>query len=121
MILETGELRDPDLIKRAAGLAIAEGADFIKTSTGKVRVNATPEAARIMLEAIAGSDRPVGLKPAGGIRTLGDAAEYLALADEIMGPGWATPQRFRFGASGVLDVILAALDGGAAPASGTCY
>ena len=121
VILETGELRDPDIIKRAAGLAIAEGADFIKTSTGKVRVNATPEAARIMLEAIAGSDRPVGLKPAGGIRTLGDAAEYLALADEIMGPGWATPQRFRFGASGVLDVILAALDGGAAPASGSDY
>jgi deoxyribose-phosphate aldolase len=74
-----------------------------------------------MLEAIAGSGRPVGLKPAGGIRTVGDVAQYLALADEIMGSGWASPERFRIGASGVLDVILATLDGGAAPKAGTEY
>jgi deoxyribose-phosphate aldolase len=121
VILETGELRDPGRIEHTANLAIAEGADFIKTSTGKVSVNATLEAARIMLGAIAKSDRPVGLKPAGGIRTVADAGEYLALADEIMGPGWATPDRFRFGASGVLDVILATLDGGAVPQAGTAY
>ena len=121
VILETGELRDPGLIERAANLAIAEGADFIKTSTGKVKVNATPEVARIMLDVIAGADHPVGLKPAGGIRTVSDAAEYLALADEIMGPGWATPQAFRFGASGVLDAILATLDGTAAPEPGSVY
>ncbi len=121
VILETGELRDPGLIEHASRLAISEGADFIKTSTGKVRLNATPEAARIMLEAIAGSGRPVGLKPAGGIRTVGDVAQYLALADEIMGSGWASPERFRIGASGVLDVILATLDGGAAPKAGTEY
>ncbi|MHA1528144.1 MAG: deoxyribose-phosphate aldolase [Alphaproteobacteria bacterium] len=121
VILETGELGDPGRIEHAAYLAIAEGANFIKTSTGKVRLNATPEAARIMLEAIAKSARPAGLKPAGGIRTVGDAGEYLALADAIMGPGWATPERFRLGASGVLDVILATLDGSAPPDAGTAY
>ena len=121
VILETGELRDPSRIEHAAGLAIAAGADFIKTSTGKVKLNATPEAARIMLEAIANSGRPVGLKPAGGIRTVGDAGQYLALADAIMGPGWATPERFRLGASGVLDVILATLDGVAPPQPGPAY
>ena len=121
VILETGELRDPGRIEHASNLAIAEGADFIKTSTGKVKLNATPEAAHIMLEAIAGSARPVGLKPAGGIRTVADAGEYLVLADRIMGPGWATPERFRLGASGVLDVILATLDGGATPKAGTAY
>ena len=89
--------------------------------SGKVKLNATPEAARIMLEAIAGSARPVGLKPAGGIRTVGDAGEYLALAHRIMGPGWATPERFRLGASGVLDLILATPDGETAPPSGTAY
>jgi deoxyribose-phosphate aldolase len=121
VILETGELRDPGRIEHAARLAIAEGADFIKTSTGKVEINATPEAARIMLQAIAGSGRPVGLKPAGGIRAVADAGEYLALADAIMGPGWATPERFRLGASGVLDAILATLEGAAPPKSGTAY
>jgi deoxyribose-phosphate aldolase len=121
VILETGELGDPALIRRAAHLAIAEGADFVKTSTGKVKVNATPEAARIMLNEIARSGRPVGLKPAGGLKTVEDAAGYLALADEIMGEGWATPQRFSFGASGILDVILATLDGAAAPQVGKGY
>ena len=121
VIIETGELRDPGLIERAANLAIAEGADFIKTSTGKVKVNATPEAARIMLGVIVKSGRPVGFKPAGGIRTVSDAAEYLALADDIMGAGWATPQTFRFGASGVLDAILATLGGTTAPDPGSVY
>jgi deoxyribose-phosphate aldolase len=121
VILETGELRDPGLIEHAARLAIGGGADFIKTSTGKVETNATPEAARIMLGVIAGSDRPVGFKPAGGIRTVEDAAEYLALADEFMGTGWATAASFRFGASGVLDAILATLDGEAAPEPGSAY
>ena len=121
VILETGELGHSGRIEHAAGLAIAAGADFIKTSTGKVRLNATPEAARIMLQAIANSGRPVGLKPAGGIRTVVDAGQYLALADAIMGPDWATPERFRLGASGVLDVILATLDGAAPPQPETAY
>ena len=121
VILETGELQDPGLIEDAARLAIAEGADFIKTSTGKVKINATLEAARIMLEVIEKSDRPVGFKPAGGIRTVEDAAQYLALADEIMGAGWATAESFRFGASGVLDAIIATLGGEVVPKSGSAY
>lgn len=108
-ILETGELGDASLIREVSDIALKEGADFIKTSTGKVRINATPEAARIMLEAIKASGKPAGFKPAGGVRTVSDAAIYLGLADEIMGEGWATPQTFRFGASGLLSDILAVL------------
>ncbi len=110
-ILETGVLGDADLIRQAADLAIAGGADFIKTSTGKVPINATPEAARVMLEEIAAADHPVGFKPAGGVRTVEDAQIYLDLCDEIMGPDWATPQHFRIGASGVLDSLVATLEG----------
>ena len=110
-ILETGVLEKQDVIRRAAELAIEGGADFIKTSTGKVPVNATLDAARTMLEVIAGADRPVGFKPAGGVKTTAQAGHYLALADEIMGEGWATLATFRFGASGVLDALLASIEG----------
>ena len=118
VILETGKICDPGLIREASDMAIAAGADFIKTSTGKVAVNATLGAARIMLEAIRDAGQPVGFKPAGGIRTVEDAAAYLALADEILGPGWASPETFRFGASGLLDALLAVLDGKHAAAGG---
>ena len=112
VILETGELKDQSLVKSASELAISEGADFIKTSTGKVQVNATLAAAETMLNAIKSSGRrDVGFKPAGGIRTIADAEKYLDLADRIMGPDWATPATFRFGASGLLDDCLAALSG----------
>ncbi|MEM7614864.1 MAG: deoxyribose-phosphate aldolase [Pseudomonadota bacterium] len=110
-ILETGVLGSAELIRQAADLAIEGGADFIKTSTGKVPVNATPEAARIMLEAIEASGQPVGFKAAGGVRTTADAAGYLALCEEIMGEGWATPAHFRIGASSLLAVLLATLEG----------
>ncbi len=113
VILETGVLEDEDVIRAACGLAISAGADFLKTSTGKVEVNATPEAARILLGAIRQSGRPIGFKAAGGIRTTQDAALYLRLADEIMGEGWLGPRTFRFGASGVLTNLLATLDGDA--------
>lgn len=109
VILETGELVDDRLIVAAARLAIDSGADFIKTSTGKSPISATPEAARLMLEVIAATERPVGFKPSGGIRSLADARTYLDLADEIMGPTWATPATFRFGASGLLDAVEAVL------------
>ena len=109
VIIESGELEGHLLIRRASKLAIAGGADFIKTSTGKVAVNATPEAARVMLEAIKECGKPVGFKAAGGIRTVTEAAQYLALADEIMGAGWATPATFRFGASSLLGDVLCAL------------
>ena len=109
-ILETGELGDASTIRRASEIAIAAEAHFIKTSTGKTPVSATPEAARVMLEAIRASGKPVGFKASGGIRTLEDAALYLGLADEIMGADWARPETFRFGASGLLDALLARLD-----------
>lgn len=110
VILETGELGTPESVARAARLAIDHGADFVKTSTGKSKVSATPEAVSTMLREIASTRRPVGIKPSGGIRTVSDAATYLRLADEIMGEGWATPRTFRFGASGLLDAILEVLD-----------
>ncbi|MBT9291262.1 deoxyribose-phosphate aldolase [Prosthecodimorpha staleyi] len=116
VILETGRLADPALIRQAADLAIAAGADFIKTSTGKVDVNATPEAAEIMLQAIWDAGRPCGFKAAGGIRTTEDAGRYLDIADRILGPDWASPATFRFGASGLLDDLLARLGGGTAAA-----
>ncbi len=117
VILETGELQDPDLIRAASDLAIAAGADFIKTSTGKVAVNATLEAAEIMLQAIADSAQPVGLKPAGGIKTTEDCGAYLELADKTLGAGWASPSTLRFGASSVLSDLLAALEGKSADTS----
>ena len=120
-ILETGELKDPALIREASDLAIAAGTDFIKTSTGKVSVNATLPAAEIMLNAIKASGKPVGFKPAGGVRTVGDAADYLALAAKILGDGWATPQTFRFGASGLLGDILSVLGGQTAPSAPASY
>ncbi|MCB8887779.1 deoxyribose-phosphate aldolase [Vreelandella malpeensis] len=114
VIIESGELKTPELIQRASELAIEGGADFIKTSTGKVATNATLEAAEIMLGAIKASGREVGFKAAGGVRTVEEAAEYLKLAADIMGPHWVTPQHFRFGASSLLGDVLVTLNGGAA-------
>ncbi|MCF3642929.1 deoxyribose-phosphate aldolase, partial [Rhizobium sp. TRM95111] len=110
-IIESGELKDRDLIRNASHIAISAGSDFVKTSTGKVPVNATLEAADIMLNAIRESGRKVGFKPAGGVRTVGDARLYLDLAATIHGPDWAIPSTFRFGASGLLNDILAVLEG----------
>ncbi len=112
VILETGELKEASLIRRASELAIAAGADFIKTSTGKVAVNATLEAADIMLLAIRDSRSRVGFKPAGGISSVADAALYLRHARTIMGDDWVMPSTFRFGASGLLDDILSILGEG---------
>jgi deoxyribose-phosphate aldolase len=111
VILETGELPDQAAVRRASDLAIDCGADFIKTSTGKTRVSATPEAVATILEAIAAADRTVGLKPSGGIRTLADAKLYLDMADAAMGSVWASPGTFRFGASGLYDALVAAIEG----------
>lgn len=120
-ILETGELKDVALIQRASELAIEAGSDFIKTSTGKVTVNATLEAADIMLRAIRDSGRKVGFKPAGGIGSVADAALYLSLAETIMAPDWAMPSTFRFGASSLLDDILGVLAGGQSKTASSGY
>lgn len=110
-ILETGMLEKPERIAEAAAEAIKGGADFLKTSTGKVGVNATPKAAKAILEVIRDSDEAVGFKPSGGVRTTEAAAEYIELANEIMGEGWVTPQTFRIGSARLLDDLLAVLDG----------
>ena len=109
VIIESGELKDPQLIRQASDISIAAGADFIKTSTGKVPVNATPETARIMITAIKESGKDVGFKPAGGIRTAEDAQEHLAIAADIMGPDWINPCHYRFGASSLLNSLLTTL------------
>lgn len=119
VILESGELEDVGLIGDAARFAIEHGADFVKTSTGKSPVSATPAAARAMLEAIAAAPRPVGLKPSGGLRTADDAEVYLDLAEQIMGRGWLSPSTFRFGASGLLDALLVELGRDPTPGSAT--
>jgi deoxyribose-phosphate aldolase len=110
VILETGAIGDLTRVRAASDLAIVRGADFIKTSTGKIAVSATLDAVEVMLGAIRDSGRRVGIKPSGGIRTAADAARYLDLADRTMGPEWATPATFRFGASGLRDALLAELD-----------
>lgn len=109
VILETGELKEAGLIDRAGMLAIDGGADFLKTSTGKVAVNATLDAAKILLTAIKASGRDVGFKAAGGVRTAEDAAAYLQLAERVLGAEWITPAHFRFGASGLLGSLLETL------------
>ena len=125
VILETGELPDVQWMQRAARLALAEGADFLKTSSGKTAVSATPEAARALLEAIAANPRArtsVGFKAAGGIRTVADAARYIELVDELLGPDALTPARFRIGASALLNDIERVLGSGSgAAANGARY
>ncbi|WNJ94462.1 deoxyribose-phosphate aldolase [Vibrio ruber] len=113
VIIETGELKTEALIKQASEIAIRAGADFIKTSTGKVAENATPAYAKMMLEVIRDLDvaDKVGFKPAGGVRTAQEAALYLSMADELMGEAWADSRHYRFGASSLLNHLLATLEG----------
>jgi deoxyribose-phosphate aldolase len=106
VIIESGCLETPTLIRHASEIAIEGGAHFLKTSTGKVAVNATLQAAEIMLQAIRDSGRPIGFKAAGGIRSAADAQAYLKLARRIMGAGWVQPGNFRFRASGLLQDLL---------------
>ena len=110
VILETGELETYDNVRRASVLAMAAGADFIKTSTGKVQPAAPLPVTLVMLEAIRDfyqqTGRAVGMKPAGGIRTAKEAIAYLTTLYETLGPDWMTPDRFRFGASSLLNDVL---------------
>ncbi|MEY4139850.1 MAG: hypothetical protein RLZZ371_2032 [Pseudomonadota bacterium] len=114
VILETGELKTPELIGCACQISLDAGADFLKTSTGKTPVSATPDAARIMLGAIAASPAArtrVGFKASGGIRTVAEAAIYLDLVRELLGADALKPHRFRIGASSLLGDIEAVLAG----------
>jgi deoxyribose-phosphate aldolase len=110
VILETGELGTYDNVRRASLLAMAAGADFIKTSTGKIQPAATLPVTLVMLEAIRDvheeTGRQVGMKPAGGIRTAKQAVQYLVLLHETLGLDWMTPDLFRFGASTLLNDVL---------------
>jgi deoxyribose-phosphate aldolase len=110
VILETGELGTYDNVRRASLLAIAAGADFIKTSTGKVSPAATLPTALCMLEAIRDvhdeTGRVVGFKPAGGVRTAKQAIQHLVLVHETLGIDWLTPDRYRIGASSLLNDVL---------------
>ena len=113
LILETGELIEPALIREASLLGLDEGVDFLKTSTGKTAVSATREAAAVMLRTIAHHARraDVGFKPAGGLRRVADAAVYVELVRELLGPEALGPHRLRFGASALLGEIEAVLCG----------
>ncbi|MFC6014982.1 deoxyribose-phosphate aldolase [Plantactinospora solaniradicis] len=110
VILETGELATYDNVRRASWLAMLAGADFIKTSTGKVPVAATLPVTLVMLEAVRdfreATGRQVGVKPAGGIKTTKDAVKYLVLVNETAGEDWLHPDWFRFGASSLLNDLL---------------
>ena len=114
VILETGELETYDNVRRASVLAMAAGADFIKTSTGKVSPAATLPVTLVMFEAIRdfhrATGRVVGMKPAGGIRTAKEAVQYLVVLYETLGPRWMTPDLFRFGASSLLNDVLMQLE-----------
>lgn len=110
VILETGELVTYDNVRRASWIAMLGGADFIKTSTGKVSVSSTLPAALVMLEAVRdfaeATGALVGVKVAGGIRSSKDALRYLVVVNETTGSAWLTPDRFRFGASSLLNDLL---------------
>ena len=110
VILETGELGGYDNVRRASMLAMAAGADFIKTSTGKIASAAAPPVVLVMLEAIrdfyTASGRAVGMKPAGGIKRAKQAVRGLVMVSETLGAAWLTPSRFRLGASSLLNDIL---------------
>lgn len=110
VILETGELQTYENVRKASDLAMHAGADFIKTSTGKVKPAATQPVTLVMLEAIRdyyyNTDKKIGMKPAGGIRKAKQALQYLVLVKETLGTDWLTPEYFRFGASSLANDLL---------------
>lgn len=115
VIIESGALHTPDLIRKASLLSMFAGADFVKTSTGKISVAATPEAAVVMCHAIRDyyekTGRKVGFKAAGGVRTPQDAVLYYTIVEEILGKEWLTTDLFRIGASSAANNLLSAIEG----------
>ena len=112
IIIESGELKTTNLIRKASQICIDEGADFIKTSTGKTKISATPEAANAILEVIKASGKNVGFKASGGIKTTEDAKKYLILANAILGSNWVNQKHFRIGASSVLNDLMKTIERG---------
>ena len=114
VIIESGALKPPELIRTASLLSMIAGADFIKTSTGKIDVAATPEAAFVMCHAIKDyynlTGRKVGFKAAGGVRTPEDAALYYTIVEEVLGEEWLTPDLFRIGASSAANNLISAIE-----------
>lgn len=110
VILETGELLTYENVRKASDIAMLAGADFIKTSTGKIKPAATQPVTLVMIEAIRDyyyeTERMVGMKPAGGIRKAKQALQYLVLVKETLGDAWLTPDYFRFGASSLANDLL---------------
>ncbi len=115
VIIESGALKTPELIRNASLLSMFAGADFVKTSTGKIDIAATPEAAVVMCEAIRdyyrATGRKVGFKAAGGVRSAEDAALYYTIVEEILGKEWLTTDLFRIGASSAANNLLSAIEG----------
>lgn len=115
VIIESGALKTPELIRSASLLSMFAGADFVKTSTGKIDVAATPEAAVVICTAISDyygkTGRRVGFKAAGGVRNEKDASLYYTIVEEILGPEWLTPKLFRIGASSLANNLISAIEG----------
>ena len=115
VIIESGALKTPELIRKASLLSMFAGADFVKTSTGKIDVAATPEAAVVMCQAIRDyyekTGKKIGFKAAGGVRSAEDAALYYTIVEEVLGAEWLTPELFRIGASSVAYALLTAIEG----------
>ncbi len=115
VIIESGALKEPKYIRAASLLSIFAGADFVKTSTGKIDVAATPEAAVVICQAIAdyhkATGKKIGFKVAGGVRTPQDAALYYTIVEEILGAEWLTTELFRIGASSAANNLLSAIEG----------
>jgi len=122
VIIESGELATPERIAQATRIALVAGADFVKTSTGKTKTGATPAAAAVMLKEIAASGLSnAGFKASGGVRSVADAAGYIAQAQAALGADALNPQRLRFGASGLLTDIEAVLAGAESAAVTSAY
>ncbi|MDR2885475.1 MAG: deoxyribose-phosphate aldolase [Rikenellaceae bacterium] len=114
VIIESGALQTPELIWNASILSMLAGADFVKTSTGKIPVAVTPEAAAVMCSAVKAyyekTGRKVGFKAAGGVATAADSALYYTIIEQILGPAWLTPALFRIGASSLANNLLGAIE-----------
>ena len=114
VIIESGALKTPELIRRASLVSMFAGADFVKTSTGKIDIAATPEAAFVMCHAIKDyynmTGRKVGFKAAGGVKTPEDAALYYTIVEEVLGSEWLTTDLFRIGASSAANNLISAIE-----------